>query len=281
MIDTPQPAEPTPAEPEPDLAEWRHIEYQIHRVADLAEHAREYRKRNRPAADPLGVAGLPDERDQLDALLADLCRRLIAALGGMVKGHRLALDLELEDTRALRLLCAYGHVHHRIRQIVGIAGVGYCWGDGPRAPADIYCVATGQARAMGRCHFYLSAIYSHRPAAVEVAQLCLDLVRQGPDQRRDELAAILAADGVGTEQLLDGMLGLVRGTPDGVGVLRRLGRRHSDVLMPMEAVRELQVHLTAAQHALAAAANFAPHSEMTDPPHPDIEPDSLHVTPAK
>jgi len=233
-----------------EVADWHATEYEIHRQADLAEHAKEYRKRPRPAADPIGMAGLPETRDGLDRRLADLCKRLMAGTGGFIKGRRLAEDLALEDTRALRLLAAYGHVHHRIRQIVGIAGTGYCWGDSPFVPADVYWTASGQARAMGRAHFFLAAIYGHRPAHVELAQLCLNLVEPEPDQRRDELAAMLAADGVGTEELLDGMLSLLRAKPDGREILARIGSRHREVLLPAETIEEIQKHLAAVQAVL-------------------------------
>jgi len=247
-----------------DEPDWHATEYEIHRQAGLAETAAEYRKRERPAADPLGIAGLPSTREGLDGLLADLCRRLIAAQGRTIKGRRLAEDLGVEDTRALRLVAAYGHVHHRIRQIVGIAGTGYCWGDGPEALEGVYAIASGQARGMGRAHFFLAAIYGKRQAHVELAQLCLNLVEPDADQRRDELGAMMAAEGVGTEELLNGMLELLRGRADGRKILRRLGDRHRDILLPADAVETIRQHLAAVSSALGLA-----HVNHLDNPPPE------------
>ncbi len=97
----------------------------------LPTYARPYQRgrARRKAADPIGVSGLPETRNELNGLLLELCNRLAAAGGQKVSGKRLVLDLGLRDERTLRLLMAYGHVHHRIRQLVGIEGSGYVWGD--------------------------------------------------------------------------------------------------------------------------------------------------------
>ncbi len=80
-------------------------------------------------ADPIGLAGLPDTRYGLECKLLELCNRLASAGGQILSAKRLVTEMELTDDRTLRLLAAYGHVQHRIRQLVGIEGVGYCWGD--------------------------------------------------------------------------------------------------------------------------------------------------------
>src|ERR1035437_2575733 len=68
---------------------------------------------DRTPADPMGMRGLPNLRSELNALLIQLCRRVIAAGPRGITGSRLATELCLHGTRPIRLLAAYGHVHHR------------------------------------------------------------------------------------------------------------------------------------------------------------------------
>jgi hypothetical protein len=199
-----------------------------------------YGKDPRVAADPIGRAGLPSTREGLNALLLDLCRRLISAGGSGLGGRRLALEMNLRGTRALRLLVAYGHVHHRLRQIVGVPGLGYKWGD---FWPQIYKTMAAQARQMGRCFFFNSALYSHRPPAIEAAQLVLDFVGQAGDQSkpaRDELSVMMAAENVGIEDVLSAVMELLADSHAGRAALVRVGRKHAQVLLPTDAVRSIR-----------------------------------------
>ena len=207
-----------------------------------------YADRERAGGDPIGVGGLPATRRELNILLRDLCCRLISAAGSLVGGLRLARDLHLRDTRSLRLLVAYGHVHHRLRAIVGIPGSGYCWGDLADDPRRVYDTVAAQARRMGQCWLWLATLYGRAPAQVELAQLVLGYDQ--PGQRPSELAALLAADGVGQEEIIDAMIRVVAAQPSGRDVLRRLGDRHRDVLFTSQSLATIRDHLTSALAAL-------------------------------
>jgi len=64
----------------------------------LATLASDYGSRKgwrRPSADPLGVGGLPDHRGDLNAMLMELCRRLVTAGGRIVRG--VAVDRLIDD----------------------------------------------------------------------------------------------------------------------------------------------------------------------------------------
>lgn len=245
---------PTPPTPLSDLADL------LRPTPTLPQTAASYRHGRRPRsqADPIGLAGLPGDRGDLDALLVDLCRRLRAAGSVGLSGRRLADDLELPDTRCLRHLIAYGHVHHRIRQIVGVPGQGYVWGD---ANPELYRTQAAACHQMGRCHLFLSMLYRRRPAATQMAQLVLDFVRHGDDgsagpgeqQRRqpDELSAMMASEGVQVGDVIDALISQLASTDDGREILRRVGDRHAEVLIPAERLATARAALAQLQSALS------------------------------
>jgi len=193
----------------------------------------------RPPADPLGERQLPRRRAELDLLWDCLCLRLQAAGGDPIAGKRLVADLALMDTRALRLLVAYGRVHHREHRIVGLAGSGYLWGGDDAA---IYAGAAEDARRRGRCYMYLYSLFHRQGAAVAIAQLALDAVQAGPGSA-DDLRALIAADRVSVEDVLAEMIRAVRQQPGGEDALRRVGEAHADVLLPRRVIQDLERHL--------------------------------------
>lgn len=243
--------------------------YRLLPTPKLPATAAGYGRRRREPADPVELRGLPRTRGELNRLLGSLCERLIATLGGVVRGKQLVADLELTGTRALRLLIAYGHVHHRLRQIVGVPGDGYVWGD--CRPA-IYAEMTRHARRMGRCWLFNATLYGRKPALVEAAQLVFDWVGgvpgEGREPRRDELAALMATDGVGVEELLGALVSRLSKTDEGRQVLGRIGERHASVLLPADAFDRLRTQVRAGRdgvHALAAG-NSCPATAR--PGHP-------------
>ena len=231
------PVEPasTPAQCQPT---WR-----IHETPGLPTTAAGYDRRHaRQPADPIGLLGLPTTRDGLNGLVLDLCARLHSAGGEAVRGSRLARDLVLSDTRALRLLAAYAHVHHRLRQIVGLPGDGYCWGD---ARPEVYGTAAQLARRMGRCWFFLAALWGRTSPAVQAAQLVLDFVGELPPSERprraDELSVLMTSHGVTIEDVLSAIMAVLTETDRGRQALARVGERHAAVLLPrarLDAIRE-------------------------------------------
>lgn len=228
----------------------------------LADNAADYtRGRDRPPADPLGRAGLPQRRDRLNDRLLELCQRLWTAGGETISGVRLVEELDLHDTRALRLLVAYGHVHHRIRQIVGVPGAGYLWGD---CRAGAYRQAGAMSKRMGLCFLFNAALYSKKPPAVMAAQMVLDLGRSDSDRRpgekdkgNDELDAWLAAEKVTPGDVIDALVAEMQRTPDGLTALADIGRRHAEVLVSAEAIDDVLARLDDARAMLAATKKSA------------------------
>lgn len=229
---------------------------------ELAGRASAYgdERRDRPHADPLGLGSLPDTREDLNRLLLDLCRRLASAGGRNITGKHLVAELGLPDTRSLRLLVAYGHVHHRIRQIVGTPGSGYCWGDcRPGAYGDM----AAASRRMGICFLFNASLYSRKPPAVEMAQMALDFTEQsaqaGKARTADELTAWLSTEGVTHADLIDAMVEMFAASDAGREALRRAGRKHRGVFLPAETLirlerqlRDLQTTVQAVQTAKAS-----------------------------
>jgi hypothetical protein len=218
----------------------------------LAETAAEYRARKdriRPGADPIGIGGLPDNRADINSLLLDLCRRLIVAGGTFLRGDRLVEALQISNERTLRLLVAYGRVHHHIRPIVGIYGEGYCWADLADNPAAVYILARGQAVATARCHLFLSTLFGRDDGAMGLVQLVFPFAATAP---ADDLAALLTAKGIGHEQVLEAMIAHCRASgEEGVAAIRRVAARNQDVLIPADRLADIRRHLHDALQGLA------------------------------
>lgn len=237
---------PAPTRPTMELSDFRKL---LRPVDHLPADGDLYQRMRRRAADPIGMAGLPNTRAALDDLVVELCQRLWSAGTDYIPGHVLAQELRLTGgTRSLRELCAYSHVHHRIRAIVGVPGSGYVWG-----PNDdrAYTIMQGQARQMGRCYFFLCALYGHGTPAVEAAQMLLDFVDvDGGDRREnpDDLATLMQAEGVHVDQVLSAIIDRLSETDDGRRVLHVIGQKHQSVLVSAAALGQAE---QAMQQALA------------------------------
>jgi hypothetical protein len=218
----------------------------------LPATAAEYHSRKgriRPGADPIGVGGLPDARDDLNTLLLNLCHRLVVAGGAFLLGRRIVADMALENERSLRLLVAYGRVYHHIRPIVGIYGQGYCWADLADNPAAVYVQARGQAVATARCHLFLSTLFGRDDGAMGLIQLVFPFAATAP---ADDLAALLTAKGIGHEQVLEAMIAHCRAAgEDGVAAIRRVAARNQDVLIPADRLAGIRQHLQEAMAGLS------------------------------
>ena len=200
----------------------------------LAPHARQYgyKRMPRPRGDPLGIRGLPEDRLSLDALLQNLCDRLVVCGAHRIRGKQLADELGLPSTRALRLLVAYGRVHHHYHQIVGLPGDGYCWGD---ADPEVYkrTIADNERRA--RCHFFIAALHRRQGTAMAAVQLIFDFMEhQIPASRRrnDDLSALVAAEGVSTTDFLDAFISSLAQSDEGRATLAQVAAKHADILVP-------------------------------------------------
>jgi len=234
----------------------------------LARHAGEYTggRRRRPAADPVGLGGLPKYRGELNTLLLNLCERLASAGGRDLAGKQLVEELGLVDTRSLRLLVAYGHVHHRLRQIVGTPGSGYCWGD---LRPEVYGEMAASSRRMGLCFLFNASLYSRRPAAIEMAQLTLDLAEQSTGQKptdgADELTAWLTTEGATHADLIESMVDLFAGSEAGLAALRNAGRNHPGAFFDEQALLEIEERLQSAL-ALVRAPRQKARGQKPDNP---------------
>jgi len=246
---------PSPMGPSPDV---------IHLIAQceagtllkatptLAATAAEYHARLgriRPGADPIGVGGLPDNRKDINQLLLNLCHRLVIAGGAFLRGDRLVAALQLNNERSLRLLVAYGRVHHHIRPIVGIYGQGYCWADLADNPAAVYVLARGQAVSTARCHLFLSTLFGRDDGAMGLVQMVFPFATTAP---ADDLAALLTAKGIGHEQVLEAMIAHCREAgEEGVAAIRRVAARNQDVLLSADHLADIRQRLLTISKELA------------------------------
>ena len=212
-----------------------------------------YLKARRVAADPIGKGGLPADREDLNAALLGLCNRLAAAGGAEVSAARLVEEIGLLSDRELRLLMAYGRVHHRIRWLVGLEGGGYCWGE--LAP-EVMRHAAAVARRKGVCSLFNAALYSRQPVAVEVAQLALEF-RSDPDARpgesADELTAWLASEKITPGQLVEAWVDVFASTPEGLAALRNAARSRPGIFLDKEAAEALRKNVQGVLDALDSA----------------------------
>jgi hypothetical protein len=213
----------------------------------LPATAAEYHSRKgriRPGADPIGVGGLPDTRADLNDLLLDLCHRLVIAGGAFLRGDRLVGVLQLCDERSLRLLVAYGRVHHHIRAIVGIYGQGYCWADLTANPAEVYALGRGQAISTARCHLFLSTLFGRDDGAMGLIQTVFPFAATAP---ADDLAALLTAKGIGHEQVLEAMIAHCRAAGvEGLNAIRHVAARNQDVMFSADRLADIRRSLAKA-----------------------------------
>lgn len=227
--------------------------------------------KRRPAADPIGMSGLPDTRSGLNGLLLELCERLASAGGRDLAGKRLVEELRLRDTRCLRLLVAYGHVHHRLRQIVGTPGSGYCWGDlRPESYGDM----AAASRRMGLCFLFNASLYSRRPAAIEMAQLTLDLAERStgakPTEKTDELTGWLTLEGATHTDLIEAMVELFAKTQTGREALQNAGRNHPGAFFSARSIREIEDRLQSALALVRSPRQNACGQKADKPPDIDV-----------
>ena len=189
------------------------------------------------AGDCLGVRGLPATRTELDALVVNLLHRIQVAFPFSIKGKVLVARMGLQDTRALRLLIAYARIHWRRHEIVGVPGEGYRWGG--EDPA-IYKAAGNDVFRRARCYLFLASLYRRQGTATAIAQLALDAIGHAvpADQsaRNDDLAALVAVEGVGVGDVLDALIGELAASAEGRQALERAGSKHASVLMPKAVV---------------------------------------------
>ncbi len=232
----------------------------IHPTPNLPSTAAEYGhgRRTRVGADPIGLSGLPATREGLNARLLELCNRL-AAIGGLrVNAQRLVEEMELSGDRTLRLLMAYGHVHHRIRELVGIEGVGYCWGaDNPDAIAQ----AARIAKRKGLCYMFLSSLYGKQSLAVQLVQMALNFRKADgqADGQADELDVWVAAENVTPATLVESFVSALSETPEGVDALQQAAHKRPGIFLSKEISDKLQEHARGLLDILGDGSEKKPH----------------------
>ena len=220
----------------------------------LAVHARQYAtgRMPRPQADPLGSYGLPAERHDLDALVGEFANEVKVAGVGGIRGSLLARLLGLKDTCQLRALVAYARVHHRMHQIVGAPGRGYFWGD--CAPL-LYSQAIRDATRRGRCYLFIAALHKRLGPAVAAAQMVLEFMNHGvaaADRHDDELAAMVAAEGTTTADLLEAIIEMLAASDEGRAALAAAGQRHVELLISQDTLAGIVGEVDALRGKLAS-----------------------------
>lgn len=231
----------------------------------LAGNAAQYNSRGlqRPKGDALGIGGLPAERDKLDYLVDDLCRRLTSFGRDGIGGRWLANTLRLRNTRSLRHLVAYARVHCHRHEIVGIPGSGYIWGE---CDPSAYKAAIRDNMKRGRCHFFIASLHKRQGTAMSMVQMAFDFFEhQAPHAVRhdDELAAMIAAEGATIGHFLDALVQKMAESDEGRQALAEIGQKHAAVLIPKEIFDRIADRLDGLRGDLLAAATPAP---TTPPP---------------
>jgi len=194
----------------------------------------------RVAADPLGVRGLPWTRRELNQVLRALCARLICAEGAWWPGERLARSLRLRGTRAVRLLCAYAHVHHRMRELVGLPGQGYVWG--PYCPRATEA-ASRLAHRMAVDDLFLASLYDGKAPGVAVAQLALQFTGHVDLSEGGDGAAWLALERPSATAVLESVIDAFASTAPGQDALRTVASSRAHVLVSQELLGRLRHRL--------------------------------------
>ena len=210
----------------------------------LAAHAGQYDRGElkRPAADPLGRAGLPRHRAELDLMVGQLQDYLETAGDDGLTGRRLAgALLDTADTRPLRRLVAYARIHLHVHQIVGLPGRGYVWAAGDvEAGRAILARAVDQATHMARCYLFIATLHRRKGAVMSAVQMIFDFMQHDvahADRRTDDLAALFATEGASIAKFLDAFVGELAKTEAGRQALADAGRKHQQFLLPAD-VRE-------------------------------------------
>ena len=156
-------------------------------------------------AECLGLRGLPDDRDALDALVTRLQRCLQAAGGRTVGGNDLVRMLGVRDRRSLRLLVAYARFRRGVFQVLGWPGGGYAWG---ADDVGAYTAAARDAMRRARCYLALYALWQRSGTATALAQIPLSMAT--PDSGGDELTSLLADRSVTRRDVLLAMGAVAR-----------------------------------------------------------------------
>ena len=217
----------------------------------------------RPKGDPLGLGGLPDGRDILDQMVDDLCYRLERAGKTGRRGQQMVMMLGLRNTRSLRLLVAYARVHLHRHEIVGIPGCGYVWGECDRAVYKRTITANMQR---GRCHFFIAALHRRQGLAMAAVQMIFDFMEhEAPtsEGHNDELAALVASEGVNVATFLDTMVRRLAETDAGREVLAQVGQDHAQVLLPKKLLTAMAGKLSEMRDELLTAGAAAPAGPAT------------------
>ena len=135
-------------------------------------------------------------------------------------------------------------------------GAGYVWGDSlPGSYDRMRC----QSRRMGRCFFYLSALYGRSAPEVEAAQLLLDFAGSSrPSSDQDELSILMTSNGVGVGQVLSAIVDILSESPEGIRTLQEFGSKHRQVLVSSDVLDGLESDLTRLQDRIRNARKSVP-----------------------
>jgi len=202
-----------------------------------------------------GYDDLSDKRK--DALAAELCQRLEAAGPRGIGGSRLAQDMHLAGTRSLRRIIAHARVKHHRHEIVGLPGDGYFWG--PFDPEKVNRVIAQCAR-FGRCYFFISSLLKRQGAAMAMVQMVFDFMESragGGSREADDLAALVASEGVTPIVVLEQMITRIADTQEGRDALAALGRKHASVLLPRDTIDKVLALLEQTRTALLTGSQTA------------------------
>ena len=120
---------------------------------------------------------------------------------------------------------------------------------------------------MGRCFFYIASLHRRKGAVMSAVQLVLDFMEHNVtegQERKEELAAMFAAEGATIAGFLDAFLGSLAKTDEGRQALAAAGAKHAQWLVTEEArqamlakIQEAQGNLNALTESIRTAAPAA------------------------
>ena len=194
----------------------------------------------------------------MDRLSQAICDRLQAAGERGVGGRQLADELRLSGPRQLRRVIAHARVQLHRHEILGLPGDGYFWG--PSNPGLSRRVREIASR-MGRCHFFISSLIGREGVAMSMVQMVFDFMETSPAageaRHDDDLAALVAAEGVTLTDFLDKFITRVAGSEEGMTALAQVGRKHANVLMPDSVLQSVLTLMDQARETLLSGAKPA------------------------
>ena len=106
---------------------------------------------------------------------------------------------------------------------------------------------------MGRCFFYLRSLIQRKGIAMAAVQTVFDWVERPTDSKQnDDLAALVAAEGITMTDVFESMVTRLGETEEGKKVLQTVGTKHAELLVPRDVLDDALAAVDGARMSLLA-----------------------------